>query len=108
MKLFTNKCKSGGLHEKHVVATWSVGNRLSICFDQVVRNGCSTLDNSHFLVRGVGRLGVYRIFCPPENHTREIPKTKGRLNRMLRSGTVSVASKESPWDDNCFTYTLAM
>jgi len=23
--------KSGGLHEKHVVATWNVGNRLSVC-----------------------------------------------------------------------------
>jgi len=25
------RAKSGGLHEKHVVATWNVGNRLSIC-----------------------------------------------------------------------------
>jgi len=31
VKLVTNKFKSGGLHEKHVVATWNVGNRLSIC-----------------------------------------------------------------------------
>ena len=31
MKLVTNKFKSGGLHEKHVVATWNFGNRLSIC-----------------------------------------------------------------------------
>jgi len=31
MKLFTNKFKLGGLHEKHVVATWNVGNHLSIC-----------------------------------------------------------------------------
>jgi hypothetical protein len=31
MKLATTKFKSGGLHEKHVVATWNVGNRLSIC-----------------------------------------------------------------------------
>jgi len=31
MKLVTNKFKSGGLHEKHVVATWNVGNRLRIC-----------------------------------------------------------------------------
>ena len=31
MKLVTNKLKSGGLHEKHVVATWNVGNHLSIC-----------------------------------------------------------------------------
>jgi len=29
MKLVTTEFKSGGLHEKHVVATWSLGNRLS-------------------------------------------------------------------------------
>ena len=32
MKLVTTKFKSVGLHEKHVVATWNVGNHLSICF----------------------------------------------------------------------------
>ena len=31
MKLATTRFKSGGLHEKHVVATWNVGNRLRIC-----------------------------------------------------------------------------
>ena len=31
MKLVTNKFKSGGLHEKHVVAAWNLGNHLSIC-----------------------------------------------------------------------------
>ena len=31
MKLVTTEYKSGGLHEKHVVATWNVGNRLSVC-----------------------------------------------------------------------------
>ena len=31
LKLVTNKFKSGGLHEKDVVATWNVGNHLSIC-----------------------------------------------------------------------------
>jgi len=31
MKLVTTEFKSGGLHEKHVVATWSVWNHLSIC-----------------------------------------------------------------------------
>ena len=30
MKSVTAKFKSGGLHEKHVVATWNVGNRLSV------------------------------------------------------------------------------
>ena len=31
MKLVTNKFKSGGPREKHVVATWNIGNRLSVC-----------------------------------------------------------------------------
>ena len=31
MKLVTTTFKSGGLHEKHVVATWNLGNHLSIC-----------------------------------------------------------------------------
>jgi hypothetical protein len=31
-KLITTKFKLGGLHEKHVLATWKVGNQLSICF----------------------------------------------------------------------------
>jgi len=32
MKLVTTKFKSGGLYEKHVVATWNLGNLLSIRF----------------------------------------------------------------------------
>jgi hypothetical protein len=31
MKLVTTKFKTGGLHEKHVVATWNPWNHLSIC-----------------------------------------------------------------------------
>ena len=31
MKLVTNKFKSGGLHERHVVATSNLENHLSIC-----------------------------------------------------------------------------
>ena len=31
MKLVTTEFKSGGLHEKHVVATWNLGNHHSIC-----------------------------------------------------------------------------
>ena len=30
MKYRSKKFKSGGLHEKHIVATWCLGNRLSI------------------------------------------------------------------------------
>ena len=29
MKTFNTKFKSGGLHEKHIVATWNVRNHLS-------------------------------------------------------------------------------
>jgi hypothetical protein len=29
-KIVTRKFKSGGLHERHVVATWTLGNHLSI------------------------------------------------------------------------------
>jgi len=32
MKSVTTKFKSGGLHEKHVMATWNLGNHLNICF----------------------------------------------------------------------------
>jgi len=32
MKCVLTKFKSGGLHEKHIVATWNLGNRQSICF----------------------------------------------------------------------------
>jgi hypothetical protein len=31
MKSVTTKFKSGGLHEKHAVATWNAGNHLSVC-----------------------------------------------------------------------------
>ena len=31
MKLVTNKFRSGGLCEKHGVATWNFGNQLRIC-----------------------------------------------------------------------------
>jgi len=33
MKLVTNKFKSGGIHMKHAVATWNLGNHLSICLE---------------------------------------------------------------------------
>jgi len=33
MELVTNKFKSGELHEKHVVATWNLGNHLNICLE---------------------------------------------------------------------------
>ena len=47
MKLVTIKFKSGELHEKHVVATWNVGNRLSIYFRhrETKKNLCQTKKN---------------------------------------------------------------
>ena len=32
MKSIATEFKLGGLHGKHVVATWNLGNHLSICF----------------------------------------------------------------------------
>ena len=32
MELVTTKFKSGGLYEKHVVATWNLGNHLTFAF----------------------------------------------------------------------------
>ena len=32
MKLVSTKFKTVGLHKKHVVVTWNLGNHLSICF----------------------------------------------------------------------------
>jgi len=32
MKMVANKFKSVGIYEKHVVATWNLGNHLNICF----------------------------------------------------------------------------
>jgi len=30
--MVANKFKSVGIYEKHVVATWNLGNHLNICF----------------------------------------------------------------------------
>jgi len=37
MKLVTTECKSEGLHEKHVVETWNLGNHLSIDRNTIVK-----------------------------------------------------------------------
>jgi len=45
MKLVTNKFMLGGLHEKHVVATWNLGNHLSILaiFLKILQRNASIL-----------------------------------------------------------------
>ena len=48
---------SGGLHEKHVVASWKVGNRLSICFQDTGKprknlyRGCNYFPQSQWPIR---------------------------------------------------------
>ena len=37
MKMVNNKFKTGGLHEKHVVATWNLENNLSIIYSKIVK-----------------------------------------------------------------------
>jgi hypothetical protein len=43
-KLVTKKFKSGGLHEKHVVATWNLGNHPSICLQTQGNQGGRSKD----------------------------------------------------------------
>ena len=50
MKLVTTEFKLGGLHEKHVVATWNLGNHLSICF---LAQGNKEKPVSRWLVAGL-------------------------------------------------------
>jgi len=60
MKLVTNKFKSGGLHEKHVVATWNLGNHLSICF-QAQGNQEKPVSRWHVVLTALVALG--RVVC---------------------------------------------
>jgi len=45
MKLVTNTFKLGGLHEKHVVATWNLGNHL-LTDTQKPRKTCAEVAGS--------------------------------------------------------------
>ena len=56
MKLVTTKFKSGGLHEKHVVATWNLGNHLSVCFQ--AQGNQEAQGNQDARVRGVWGIEV--------------------------------------------------
>ena len=49
MNLVTNKFKSGGLHEKHVVATWNLRNHLSICWYIYMYIWCYSWAMSYFV-----------------------------------------------------------
>ena len=48
MKLVTNKFNSEGLHAKHVVSTWNLGNHFSICLEP----------SQHLLCRKKGKIWV--------------------------------------------------
>jgi len=82
MKLGTTKFKSGGLHEKHVVATWDHGNHLSIlllgtgkptktCVEVAGRiYACAVKPLWHF--ESKERLGEVRVCCIKE-YTNRMP-----------------------------------
>ena len=76
MKLVTNKFKSGGLHEKHVVATWNLGNHSAFASRnrETKKNLCRSgrmhdVPNTDFwpavrylkAVRHLRQPGIYRI-----------------------------------------------
>ena len=69
MKLVTTKFKSGGLHEKHVVATWNLGVQTLFKWTESFKRLNYTMNAS---------LGVIR------RYTDVIPK----FARLYKTGTV--------------------
>ena len=63
MKLVTTRFKSGGLHEKHVVATWNLGNHLKSieCAPRFSLNFVGFIWNNP----GVFRFKMYAIVAVP-------------------------------------------
>ena len=57
--LVTTRFKSGGLHEKHVVATWDLGNNFSICLREQI-NFCSCF---HRFLTDVGTIRHETATC---------------------------------------------
>ena len=71
MKLVTTEFKPGGLHEKHVVATWNHGNHLSICLGNIsAKNRLSSLE----LVTHTKRKDMRYIFGQIEGWLRLISR----------------------------------
>ena len=72
MELVTTKFKSGGLHEKHVVATWNLGNHLSICFET---QGNQEKPVSRWPVAGLSRYWVLAS-SPTSKVAAPFPRSK--------------------------------
>ena len=94
MNLVTTKFKSGGLHEKYVVATWNVGNHLSICLS---------------LCRLKERFSLHKNSTPPHpNHTVTQAHIEPEQYNTWNKSTVchkllkmDVLTFETCWAVNC-------
>ena len=88
MKLITNNFKSGGLHEKHVVATWNVGNRRSICLET---QGNQEKPVSRWPVAGVRRLSKIKTTTNTHKITTHIQdnynNTRGQPTTITHNTT---------------------
>jgi hypothetical protein len=109
MRLVTTKFKLGGLHEKHVVATWNVGNHLSICFFNVGRKSVPLMTNFAFaelpspppvlmfLFRLIGlNFPASLITRAPGTHPWSISRSQCNLNQTPHNVSGALLS-ESGW-----------
>jgi len=87
MKLVTTKFKSGGLHEKHVVATWNLGNHLSICFRhrETKKNLCRDGRSQDILLKKEALSYVGTIVAKQfPQRVKELKFNNIRLNKTVR------------------------
>ena len=104
MKLVTTKFKSGGLREKDVVATWNLGNHLSITLKKQYKNEIQTIQNT-----------INTNSRTTKTHTHTIIRTPTPINLkflligvFLTTPLVGIKVRLITWNTikfNCF-YTL--
>jgi hypothetical protein len=88
MKQGSKKFKSGGLHEKHAVATWSVGNHLSILptvfgrYSVLFVNYVQGSRRQSIVICGTRKTNFTRV-----RHIRTLPKCARFLSNKHNSKT---------------------
>ena len=113
MKLVTTKFKSGGLHEKHVVATWHLGNHLSISLNSsAIRSHIWEVGTVLYILVAVPSKWLFRIHvqCPVLHSfqleksipkTQVIPHWQNTWNRLSFSDSQKCKGKWRNLTSNC-------